>query len=152
MGVPLIKGMGFIIEIVTIEYEWKPPRCDLCKISSHVQGHCLKKVSKTPSVVTSNVATLIVEKTNNGFQTVGKNKKKKGKSKSTNDCLFGGQPVKKTIRYEPKATTSVPKKGTTNVGNASKLSTMLKTTVTSTMNDNILVSNPYYALDEESEE
>ncbi|GJW84189.1 hypothetical protein Tco_0157334 [Tanacetum coccineum] len=116
-----------------------------------IEDHCPKKVSITPFVVTSNVATPIVEKTNDGFQTMSK-KKKKGKSKSTNGGLFGGQPVKQTVRYEPKATTSAPKKGTTNVGNASKSSTMLKTTVTSTMNDNIPVSNPYSALDEESEE
>ncbi|GKE60612.1 hypothetical protein Tco_1510979, partial [Tanacetum coccineum] len=87
--------------------------------------------------------TPTVEKTNDGFQTVGKKKKKKGKSKSTN----GGHPVKQTVRYEPKTTTSAPKNGTTNMGNASKSSTMLKTTVTSTMNDNIPVSNPYFDLD-----
>ncbi|GJR35519.1 zinc knuckle CX2CX4HX4C containing protein [Tanacetum coccineum] len=117
-----------------------------------IEDHCPKKVSITPSVVTSNIATPTVEKTNDGFQTVGKKKKKKGKSKSTNGGQFSGQLVKQTVRYEPKATTSAPKKGNTNVANASKSSTMLKTTVTSTMNDNILVSNPYSALDEESEE
>ncbi|GJU63196.1 zinc knuckle CX2CX4HX4C containing protein [Tanacetum coccineum] len=152
MGVPLIEGTRFTIETVTIEYEWKPPRCDLCKIFGHVQDHCPKKVSITPSVVTSNVATPTVEKANDGFQTVGKKKKKKGKSKSTNGGQFDGHPVKQTVRYEPKATTSAPNKGTTNVGSASKSSTILKTTVTSTMNDNIPVSNPYSTLDEESEE
>nr|GFB70428.1 zinc knuckle CX2CX4HX4C [Tanacetum cinerariifolium] len=83
MGVPLIEGMGFTIKTVTIEYEWKPLWCDLCKIFGHVQDHFPKKVLITPYVVTSNVATLTVEKTNDEFQTVGK-KKKKGKSKSTN--------------------------------------------------------------------
>ncbi|GJZ59568.1 hypothetical protein Tco_0615384 [Tanacetum coccineum] len=33
MGVPLIRGTRFTIETVTIEYEWKPPRCDLCSAS-----------------------------------------------------------------------------------------------------------------------
>ncbi|GKB48917.1 hypothetical protein Tco_0899670 [Tanacetum coccineum] len=128
MGVPLIEGTGFTIETVTIE-------CRLLLL-----------------LLPPNVATPTVEKKNDGFQTVGKKKKEKGKSKSTNGGQFSGQPVKQTVRYEPKATTSAPKKGTTNVGNASKSSTMLKTTITSTMNDNILVSNPYSALDEESEE
>ncbi|GJZ30442.1 hypothetical protein Tco_0575489 [Tanacetum coccineum] len=49
-----------------------------------IEDHCPKKVSITPSVVTSNVATPTVENTNDGFQTVSKKKKKKGKSKSTN--------------------------------------------------------------------
>ncbi|GJS37320.1 MAK10-like protein [Tanacetum coccineum] len=57
MGVPLIEGTGFTIKTITIEYEWKPPQCDLCKIFGHVQDHCPKKVSITPIVVTSNVAT-----------------------------------------------------------------------------------------------
>ncbi|GKD18092.1 hypothetical protein Tco_1207250 [Tanacetum coccineum] len=118
-----------------------------------IEDHCPKKVSITPFAVTSNVAIPIVEKTNDRFQTVGKNKKnKKGKSKFTNGGQFGGNPVKQTVRYALKATTSTPNKGTTNVGNAFKPSTILKTTVTSTMNDNIPVSNPYFALDEESEE
>ncbi|GJZ04472.1 hypothetical protein Tco_0537747 [Tanacetum coccineum] len=64
MGVPLIKGTGFTIETVTNENEWKPPRCELCKIFSHVQDHFPKKVSITPSVVTSNVVTPTIEKTN----------------------------------------------------------------------------------------
>ncbi|GKA21658.1 hypothetical protein Tco_0701647 [Tanacetum coccineum] len=38
----------------------------------------------------------------------------KGKSKSTNGGQFVGPSVKKN-RYEPKATTSAPKKGVTNV-------------------------------------
>ncbi|GJU19793.1 hypothetical protein Tco_0766858 [Tanacetum coccineum] len=57
MGVPLIQGTRFTIETITIEYERKPPRCDLCKIFGHVQDHFLKKVSNTPTVVTSNVVT-----------------------------------------------------------------------------------------------
>ncbi|GJW79069.1 hypothetical protein Tco_0140751 [Tanacetum coccineum] len=48
-------------------------------------------------VVTPNVHTPSVEKTNNGFQTVGK-KKKKGKSKSTNVGQIGGHLVKPNVR------------------------------------------------------
>nr|GEW61001.1 hypothetical protein [Tanacetum cinerariifolium] len=70
MGVPLIEGMGFTIKTVTIEYEWKPLWCDLCNIFGHVQDHFPKKVLITPYVVTFNVATLTVEKTNDEFQTV----------------------------------------------------------------------------------
>ncbi|GJY68888.1 zinc knuckle CX2CX4HX4C containing protein [Tanacetum coccineum] len=151
IGVPLIEGSGFTIETVTIEYEWKPPHYDLCKIFGHVHDHCPKKVSIPPTVVTSNVATPTVKKTNNGIQTVGKNKKK-GKSKSTNSGHFGGHSVKQTVRYEPKATTSTPKKGVNNVGNASKSSSVLKTFVTSTKKGNITTSNSYFALDDDSDE
>ncbi|GKC59881.1 zinc knuckle CX2CX4HX4C containing protein, partial [Tanacetum coccineum] len=151
MGVPLFEGLRYSVETVTIEYEWKPPRCYLCKIFGHAHDHCPKKVSIPPTVVTSNVATSTIEKTNDGFQTVAK-KKKKGKSKSTNGGHFGGYSLKQTVRYEPKATTSAPKKGPTNVGNASKLSSMSKTTITSTKKGNISTSNPYSALEDESDE
>ncbi|GKG51805.1 hypothetical protein Tco_0544443, partial [Tanacetum coccineum] len=63
---------GFIIETVTIEYEWKPPRYDLCKIFGQVLDYCPKKVLIPITVVSPNVTTLTVEMTNDGFQTVGK--------------------------------------------------------------------------------
>ncbi|GKA93260.1 hypothetical protein Tco_0815246 [Tanacetum coccineum] len=101
----------------------------------------------TPTAATSNAVTPTVEKTNNGFQTVGK-KKKKGKSNPTT----GGPSVKQIIMNEPKATTSVQKKGTTNVGNASKVSFTSNTTITSTKEGNIATSNPYYALQDKSDD
>nr|GEY64043.1 hypothetical protein [Tanacetum cinerariifolium] len=105
------------------------------------------QVMSPPIVTTPNVVTPIVEKTNDGFQTVGKKKKRKGKSKSTNGGQFVGPLVKQNLRYEPKATTSEPKKGVTNVGNASKSSFMLKSTGTSSGNGNINTSNSYSALE-----
>nr|GEU66740.1 zinc knuckle CX2CX4HX4C [Tanacetum cinerariifolium] len=152
MGALLINDSGFTIETVSIEYEWKPPRCDLCMIFGHIQDHCPKKVSVPSKVVTPSIVTPTVEKPNDGFQTVAK-KKKNGKSKSTN----GGHPVKQTVRYEPKATTSVPKKGVTILSNTSKSSSMLKNqpskvTAPSTKECNITMSNSYAALDDESDE
>nr|GEW28334.1 hypothetical protein [Tanacetum cinerariifolium] len=105
-----------------VEYEWRPPRCDECKIFGHVHDECPKKVVSPSIATTSNVVTSDVTPTivmpNDGFQTVGK-KKKNGKAKSTNVCQFVGPSVKQNFRYEPKAKTSQPKKGATNVGNAS---------------------------------
>ncbi|GJS09829.1 zinc knuckle CX2CX4HX4C containing protein [Tanacetum coccineum] len=67
IGVPLIEDTGFTIETITIEYEWKPPRCDLCKIFGHVHDHFPKKVSIPITVVTPNVHTPTVEMTNDGI-------------------------------------------------------------------------------------
>ncbi|GJY87161.1 hypothetical protein Tco_0501789 [Tanacetum coccineum] len=155
IGVPLIEDTGFTIETVTIEYEWKPPHCDLYKIFGHVHDHCPKKVSIPITVVTPNVPTPTVEMTNDGFETVGK-KKKKGKSKATNDGQSGGHSLKQNVRYEPKTTTNTPKKGATNLGNASKSSSMKnqppKATITSTNEGKITMSNSYVALEDESDE
>ncbi|GJZ42749.1 zinc knuckle CX2CX4HX4C containing protein [Tanacetum coccineum] len=102
------------------------------EIPEKLQAFCdnldikVRVVSVPPTVVTPTV-----EMTNDGFQTVGK-KKNKGKTKSTNGGQFGGYSVKQTVRYEPKATTSV--------------------IVASNKEGNITMSNSYAALDYESEE
>nr|GEX96367.1 zinc knuckle CX2CX4HX4C [Tanacetum cinerariifolium] len=83
ISIPSLTGDGFTKETIHVEYEWRPPRCDICKIFGHVHDHCPKKVASPPIVATSNVVTPIVEKPNDGFQTMGK-RNKKGKSKSTN--------------------------------------------------------------------
>nr|GEV30048.1 zinc knuckle CX2CX4HX4C [Tanacetum cinerariifolium] len=152
VGIPSLTGDVFTKETIHIEYEWRPLRCDICKIFGHVHDHCPKKVVNPPIVTTSIVNTLIVEKSIDGFQTVGKKKNRKGKFKYTNGGQFAGPSVKQTIRYEPKVTTSAPKKGTTNVGNASTWSSMLKTTGTSSKKDNISTSNSFSALNDDEED
>ncbi|GKA62693.1 hypothetical protein Tco_0762212 [Tanacetum coccineum] len=82
----------------------------------------------TSKVITPNVGNIptvhipSVEKTNDGFQTVGKKKKKKAKSKVDNG------------------------------GNASNSSSLLKNTVNSPNQDNITSSNSFAALNEDVEE
>ncbi|GJZ52106.1 hypothetical protein Tco_0606621, partial [Tanacetum coccineum] len=122
IGIPSLKGEDFTKEIIRVEYEWSPPRCDVCKIFGHVHDQYPKKV------------------------------KKKGKAKSTNGSQFVGPTVKQNFRYEPKAATSQPKKVATTVGNASKLSSKLKSTDTSSKEGHITTSNSYSALDNEEDE
>nr|GEV94062.1 hypothetical protein [Tanacetum cinerariifolium] len=100
---------------------------------------------------TSNVVTPTFEKINDGFQTVGKKKKKKGKSKSTNSGQFVGLSIKQNVRYEPKESISAPKKGVTNVGNTSQSSSMLKTTDNSSNKDNLSISNSFSTLNDKEE-
>ncbi|GJU60357.1 zinc knuckle CX2CX4HX4C containing protein [Tanacetum coccineum] len=104
-----------------------------------------------PIVTTSNVVAPTVKKSNDGFQMVGKKKKRKGKSKSTNGGQLVGPFVKQTVRYEPKAIPSTPKKETTNVSNPSKSSSVLKTAETSPMKVNFTTSNSFFALNDEEE-
>ncbi|GKE31985.1 hypothetical protein Tco_1451307 [Tanacetum coccineum] len=152
IGIPSLTGDDFIKETICVEYEWRPPRCDICKIFGHVHDHCPKNVVSPSIVATSNVVTPTVEKINDGFQMVGKKKKRKGKSKSTNVGQFAGPSIKPNVRYEPKGITSAPKKGATNEGNAFKSPTMSKTTGYSSKNNNIITSNSYSALNEEEDE
>ncbi|GKC45463.1 hypothetical protein Tco_1063185 [Tanacetum coccineum] len=152
IGIPSLSGDGFTKVIIRVKYEWRPPRCDICKIFDHVHDYCPKKVMNPPIVTTSNVATPTIEKTNDGFQTVGKKKKRKGKSKSNNDGQFTGLLVKHNVRYEPKVTTTAPKKGATYVGNTSQSSSMFKTTGNSSKRDNLSMFNSFSALNNEEED
>ncbi|GKC58057.1 ribonuclease H-like domain-containing protein, partial [Tanacetum coccineum] len=149
LGITSLSGDGFTKETIRIEYEWRPPRCDICKIFGHVHDYFPNKVVSPPIVTTDNVVTPTVEKTNDDFQTVGKNKKRKGKSKSTNGGQFTGPSVKQNVRYEQKATTNAPMKGATYVGNTSQSSSMLKTTGNSPKKDNLSMSNSFSALNDE---
>ncbi|GJY72841.1 hypothetical protein Tco_0477272 [Tanacetum coccineum] len=70
IGIPSLTEDDFTKEIIRVEYEWRPPMCDLCKIFGHVHDHCPKKMTSPPIATTSNVVTPIVEKTNDNFQTI----------------------------------------------------------------------------------
>ncbi|GJR75881.1 hypothetical protein Tco_0088246 [Tanacetum coccineum] len=129
------------------------PRCDYIKIFGHVfTTICPKKVVILLLLRLSSVVTPTVEKSNDSFQMVGKKKKRKGKSKSTNGGQFTGPSVKQNVRCEPKATTSAPKKGANYVGNTSQSPSMLKTTGNSSKKDNLSMSNSFSALNDEEEE
>nr|GEU58852.1 zinc knuckle CX2CX4HX4C [Tanacetum cinerariifolium] len=152
IGIPSLTGDDFTKKIIRVEYEWRPPRCDECKIFSHVHDHCPNKMVSPPIVSTSNVVAPTVEKSNDDFQTVGKKKKRKGKSTSTNGGQFIVPSVKQSVRYVPKATPSAPKKGATNVSNPSKSSSMLKTVDSFPKKDNLTTSSSFSVLNDEEVE
>ncbi|GKE67416.1 hypothetical protein Tco_1521577, partial [Tanacetum coccineum] len=66
IGIPSLTGDDFTKETILVEYEWRPPRCDECKIFGHVYDHCPKKMVIPPIVTTSNVVAPTVEKSNDG--------------------------------------------------------------------------------------
>ncbi|GJU61811.1 DUF4219 domain-containing protein [Tanacetum coccineum] len=73
------------------------------------------------------------------------------KKKNSNLTAIGPS-VKHNVRYEPNATTSAPKKGTTYAGYTSQSTPMLKTTGNSSKKDNLSMSNSFSALNEEEED
>ena len=99
IGVPSLMSDDFTKETIRVEYEWKPPRCDTCKIFGHTIDHCPLNVGSATNVNTSNVVNPHMESVNDGFQKVTKKKKNRGKSKSA----AGYKMVGPTMRYEPKA-------------------------------------------------
>nr|GEW11118.1 hypothetical protein [Tanacetum cinerariifolium] len=61
MGISLFSGSGFYKEMVCVEYEWKPPYYEQCKIFCNVYDQCPKNATVVPTVEKMN---------NDGFQTV----------------------------------------------------------------------------------
>jgi hypothetical protein len=129
--IPLLDGTGSTIEKIRVEYEWKPPRCDKCKVFGHTLNDCPKFVPPTtqpkPSV-------------NDGFQTV--NNKKKSNSAGQSGPIKGGftkPSVGKKMQYRPKVPPPEPIKV-----DANKKKTV---DMPSTSGVKIVTSNKFDALD-----
>ena len=100
--IPLLDGSGSTIEKIRVEYEWKPPRCDNCKIFGHTLVDCLKVVAP-PVQPTKPV--------NDGFTTVNnKNKGKQGGYTTQGKGGFTKPVVGKQFQYQPKKNPPEPKK------------------------------------------
>ncbi|GJZ31362.1 zinc knuckle CX2CX4HX4C containing protein [Tanacetum coccineum] len=130
MGIPLPDGEGFTKEMVQVEYEWKPPCCDQCKIFSHVYDQCPKNVTVIPTIDKMN---------NDGFQTVV-DQRKSGKTGSTiNNCSGAAATPKVSTSTKDDPSKKLPaKKGGPHV---------------LTCKPSVPTSNPYDVLDDmESEE
>ncbi|GJU58976.1 zinc knuckle CX2CX4HX4C containing protein [Tanacetum coccineum] len=76
--------------MVRVEYEWKPPRCEQCKIYGHMNDQCPKNATTIPNVMN-----------NDGFQTVV-NKKKCSKTGFT-IVNTTWQPINQKVRFYPKS-------------------------------------------------
>lgn len=151
IGVPSLIGDSSTKDTIRIEYEWRPPRCTLCKIFGHIHDHCPNKVVNHPVATTSNVANLSTVPTNDGFKKVS-HKKKKGKAESAKGSHFASISIKHNFRYEPKMTTSEPKKGANTRPKVHTTSSKLKSTGPTSKEGIVTTSNSYAALENDDEE
>jgi hypothetical protein len=128
--IPLLDGTGSTIEKIRVEYEWKPPRCDKCKVFGHTIIDC-------PKVVLPVQPTKPV---NDGFTAVNNKKKgKQGVSTTQGKGGFTKPVVGKQFHYQPKKNPPEPKKVD---GTKKKASN-----VASTSGTKITTSNQFDALD-----
>ncbi|GJX91382.1 hypothetical protein Tco_0344708 [Tanacetum coccineum] len=67
-AIPKLEGLGYIMEIVRVEYEWKPPRCDECKIFGHSCNNCPKKPSTSDTQPKAEKQKYVHD---DGFQSTG---------------------------------------------------------------------------------
>nr|GEU46615.1 hypothetical protein [Tanacetum cinerariifolium] len=131
MGILLLDGLGFYKETVRVEYEWKLPRCEQCKIIDHVHDQCHKTItiggkSVKPNVKYVSKAVVGVPKT--------------GASNVVTTSKSGPPHASTTRKNKPPKASVLPVSlsGSTDGKNGG--------------NSNIVVPNPYDVLDEESKE
>ncbi|GJS42092.1 hypothetical protein Tco_0183373 [Tanacetum coccineum] len=108
IGVPSLISEDFTKETIRVEYEWKPPRCDTCKIFGHTIDHCPLKVVSSTNANSSNVVPPM-DSANDGFLKVTKKRRNKNRSKPSN----GYKMVVPSVRYEPKDPKKDQKKNST---------------------------------------
>nr|GEY93745.1 hypothetical protein [Tanacetum cinerariifolium] len=116
MGIPLPEVTNFNKKTLSVEYEWKSPRCEQRKIFGHVYDQCPKNATVIPAV----------DMNNDAFQTVV-NKRKSGKTGYNNINRNGvnvgkatWQPIKPKVGFEPKAHGNSPKNEAPNVSTSAK--------------------------------
>ncbi|GKB18150.1 zinc knuckle CX2CX4HX4C containing protein [Tanacetum coccineum] len=118
----LIQGEeGHSLETINIEYEWRPPRCDNCKIFDHLDEDCPRKPKDTS-----------VQNREDGFtQVKGKNKQPKKHTPRYIKGLRINKP-KTTLVYRAFTKPSPPKE------NSSKTSsTNVPSTIKNFINDDL---------------
>lgn len=47
IAIPKLESIGYNCYEMKVEYEWRSPRCSVCKVFGHVDDGCPKKVNKT---------------------------------------------------------------------------------------------------------
>ncbi|GJQ99754.1 putative reverse transcriptase domain-containing protein [Tanacetum coccineum] len=141
IAIPVGKDKGHTLATITVEYEWRPPRCSTCMIFDHTSKKCPKRPKEVQEEPVAN----------DGFEVV---KKKKNKMKNKQHKQVDGVKLSKPAlnlhyrRVEKGETSknSVPSKKMSNMVDNGK-------STTSTLNkEPISVSNSFTALTEEEED
>nr|GEW48812.1 hypothetical protein [Tanacetum cinerariifolium] len=133
VGISLPDGLGFTKETVRVEYEWKSPRCEQCKIFGHAYDQCPKSATAIPTV----------DMTNDGFQTVRFEPKAHGNSPKNENVSTSAKDDPTSSKEEPAKAVDIPSSSYTSA--TAKKGGLKAPTISS----NIPTSNPYDLLSQE---
>ncbi|GKB10326.1 zinc knuckle CX2CX4HX4C containing protein [Tanacetum coccineum] len=91
VAIPLPNGKGHTLETIKIEYEWKPPRCETCKMFDHTEMYYLKRVAvseDTDNHPKKDITIVTPVAAEEGFTEV-KSRKNKGKNQNKSRTIGG---------------------------------------------------------------
>ncbi|GKB15755.1 hypothetical protein Tco_0849678 [Tanacetum coccineum] len=91
MAIPMKDGSGYTKEVISVEYEWKPPHSVECKIFGHTHDACPKRIREL------DIAAM--DKPKDGFTKVS-SRKKKGKKVDINQPKT--RPISGILHTKPK--------------------------------------------------
>ncbi|GKD62642.1 putative reverse transcriptase domain, reverse transcriptase zinc-binding domain protein [Tanacetum coccineum] len=77
MAIPNDDGNGHTMEVIRVEYEWKPPHCVACKCFGHDPNTCPKRVKEATPKDTNRDPTFVEENEDEFVQVKSRKKKKK---------------------------------------------------------------------------
>ena len=90
MAIPKENDSGFITACIKVEYEWRPPHCEVCKVFGHDRINCpkcSKEAIRSDINVAAEASTTL--DTDDGFIGVN-NRKSKGKNVAIPSRPIGG--------------------------------------------------------------
>nr|XP_043629985.1 uncharacterized protein LOC122601286 [Erigeron canadensis] len=134
VGIPSLEDDGVTRVVIKVEYQWKPPHCETCKVFNHSNDQCPILVKKTPPAEPN--------KDKDGFITV---MHKKGKR--VQEPQVGGGfkvPKKPVFQYRPKQVNVGNGRGSQ--GEAHKSAKVVNKEGASTSNANVSTSNVFSVL------
>ncbi|GJU84168.1 hypothetical protein Tco_1291714 [Tanacetum coccineum] len=105
MVVPNDDETDYIREVISVEYEWKPPRCVDCKIFCHSSARC-------PKIIRETVTFVSTDTNSNGFTLVQRKKIKDKKA----DLQSRSRQSDNILLNKPKPNLYWQKKGTIRKG------------------------------------
>ncbi|GKA11346.1 hypothetical protein Tco_0690779 [Tanacetum coccineum] len=93
-----VDGVDYARRNIRVEYEWRPPRCDICKIFGHVHDLIALKSGEYPLLLLLLMLLPLSEKDYDGFKWwVKRSRGGKGKSKFTNGRRLGNSSKKDNL-------------------------------------------------------
>nr|GEU86162.1 hypothetical protein [Tanacetum cinerariifolium] len=148
MAIPDEVGNGHIMEVIRVEYEWKPPHCVECQSFGHNLNSFPKQVRvEIPKTSAMDSKATIMEENDDGFVEVKSHKKKKVADPRTFGGLRLNKPNSKVIWQQKKGGDT---KGGSNSASPS-VSTNDKGDGNGGSKPNLDTSNPFDVLNVEEE-
>ncbi|GJV06019.1 hypothetical protein Tco_1343675 [Tanacetum coccineum] len=158
VAIPIQNDPGHTLETINIEYEWQPPRCDMCKNFNHNDSQCPKNVKAATQSQHLDDGFIEVKRKNGKEKVANKPRQVEGIRLNKPKPNYFYRPISKsnkrsgdvsTLHSTPPATDSRPAAtGTSNVGKLVETNSpkITPTCISNSGNNIVSIKNSFEAL------